>query len=56
MDKNREKMIQIFEVMADFTLTMLNKANEAETIPDEKCLELVSTTLQLYVTAVEDCL
>lgn len=44
----KEKMIEIFNVMADITLNNLKKNKEAGTILDETDLQMVSATLQLY--------
>lgn len=45
---NKEKLVQIYENMADITLTMLKRAKEAETIPNNEQLQMVSATLLLY--------
>lgn len=44
----REKMIQIYEKMAEITLARLEKVKEADTTPDDCDLGMVSVTLQLY--------
>ncbi|MDE7323062.1 MAG: hypothetical protein K2N73_10135 [Lachnospiraceae bacterium] len=48
MDK--EKMIQIYEAMADITLNRINKIKEAGNVPCEDTLEAVRTTQSLYET------
>lgn len=45
---NKDKMIQIYEEMADITLENLKKIKEAKTIMSEDELNMVSATLQLY--------
>lgn len=44
----RNKMEQIFDVIADITLNTLNTKKEAKTYLDEQDIEMVSATLQLY--------
>lgn len=46
MDK--DKMIQIYEEMADITLENLKKIKAAKTIMSEDELNMVSATLQVY--------
>lgn len=46
MDK--EKMVQIYEIMADITIGCLNKIKEANTTPDESIMSMISATLQLH--------
>lgn len=46
MDK--EKLIQIYEIMADITLANLNKIKEADTTLDDSDISMISATLQLY--------
>ena len=48
MDK--EKMIQIYEAMADMTLEMLNKSKGKVLYLEEDELEMVRTTQSLYET------
>lgn len=45
---SKEKMVQIYETMADITLEFLNKTKEAKTIITEDEMNMVSATLQLY--------
>lgn len=47
MDR-KEKMKQIFEVMADITLELLKATKEAKTSIKEDEMNMVSATLQLY--------
>lgn len=44
----KEKMIDIFNEMAEITLENLKKIKKAETIMDETDIRMVSATLQLY--------
>lgn len=44
----KEKMIQIFEVLADITLAHLNKIKEADTTLNDSDISMISATLQLY--------
>ncbi len=44
----KEKLIQIYEVVADITLAHLNKIKEADTILDDSDIGMISATLQLY--------
>lgn len=44
----KEKMVQIYEAMADITLALLNKTKKAKTIITEDELNMVSATLQVY--------
>lgn len=50
MDKN--KISQIYETMADITLSRLNEIKEAETQFSENEITMVSATLNLYNTIV----
>ncbi|MEZ3474892.1 MAG: hypothetical protein K1W27_19265 [Lachnospiraceae bacterium] len=51
MDK--EKLIQIYEVVADITLEHLNKIKEAETTLDDSDISMISATLLLYNATVD---
>lgn len=42
------KMVQIYEAMADITIDCLNKIKEANTMPDESVMSMISATLQLH--------
>lgn len=44
----KEKMVQIYEVMADITLSHLNKEKEAETPISDETRNMISATLQVY--------
>lgn len=44
----KDKMKQIFEIMSDIALARLNKCKEAERIPNDYELDMVSATLQMY--------
>lgn len=50
----REKMVQIYEAMADITLSHLNKEKEAETSISDETRNMISATLQLYNAIAED--
>lgn len=41
-------MVQIFEAMADITISRLEKIKKAETAFDDKDIEMVSAVLNLY--------
>lgn len=45
---SKEKLIQIYEVLADITLAQLNKIKEADTVLDDDDINMISATLQLY--------
>lgn len=45
---SKDKMVQIYECMADITLGVLNKTKEAKTIITEDEMNMVFATLQLY--------
>ena len=49
----KEKLIQIYEVMADITLAHLNKIKEADTVLDDSDISMISATLQLYNATAE---
>lgn len=49
---NKEKMVQIYEIMADITIDCLNKIKEANTTPDESIMSMISATLQLHNSIV----
>ncbi len=51
MDK--EKLIQIYEVVVDITLAHLNKIKEAETTLDDSDINMISATLLLYNATVD---
>ena len=51
MDK--EKLIKIYEVVADITLENLNKIKEAETTLDDSDISMISATLLLYNATVD---
>ncbi len=51
MDK--EKLIQIYEVVVDITLAHLNKIKEAETTLDDSDISMISATLLLYNATVD---
>lgn len=51
---NKEKIIQIYEVMSDITLAHLNKIKETDTTLDDGDIGMISATLQLY-NAIADC-
>lgn len=44
----KEKLIQIYEIVADITLSRLNKIKEADTTLDDSDISMISATLQLY--------
>lgn len=44
----KEKMVQIYETMADITLENLKRIKEAEAIMGERDIRMVSATLQIY--------
>lgn len=50
----KEKMIQIYEAMADITLAHLNKEKEAGTAISDDTRNMVSATLQLYNAIADD--
>lgn len=50
----REKMVQIYEAMADIALASLNKEKEAGTAISDDTRNMVSATLQLYNAISED--
>lgn len=50
----RGKMVQIYEAMADITLSLLNKEKEAETSISDDTRNMVSATLQLYNAIADD--
>lgn len=45
---DKEKTVQIYEIMADITIDCLNKIKEANTTPDESIMSMISATLQLH--------
>lgn len=45
---DKTKLIQIYEVMADITLSHLNKIKKADTMLDDSDISMISATLQLY--------
>lgn len=51
---NKEKLIKIYEAMADITLEKLNKIKEADNMLDDDAISMISATLQLY-NAISDC-
>lgn len=50
----KEKIDQIFEAMADITLTRLKKIKEANALPDSQDIEMVSATLNLYLATSDN--
>lgn len=50
----KEKINQIFEAMADITLTRLKKIKEEKTLPGSQDFEMVSATLNLYLATSDN--
>lgn len=48
--EEKEKIVQIYEKMADMTLEMINKSKENALYLDDNELEMVRTTQSLYET------
>lgn len=46
--ESKDKIVQIYEIIADIALFHLNKNKKANTIPDEFTMSMVSATLQLH--------
>lgn len=50
---DKTKLIQIYEVMADITLSHLNKIKKADAMLDDSDISMISATLQLYNATAE---
>ena len=50
----KEKIVQIYETMADITLTHLKKIKEAEATLSAQDIEMVSATLNLYLATADN--
>lgn len=50
----KEKIVQIYEAMADITLEHLKKIKEAEATLSIQDIEMVSATLNLYLSTADN--